>query len=81
MDDTEICNKLAEAVIDGDKDSAQELSQQVVDAGKPVLRFLKEGLIKGMGTVTELWKEGEYFLPDVVMSANAMKAGTAILEA
>ena len=81
MDDNEICEKLAEAVIEGDKDTAKDWAQQVADSGKPVLKFLKEGLIKGMGTVTELWKDGEYFLPDVVMSANAMKAGTAILEA
>ncbi|MHA1712818.1 MAG: cobalamin B12-binding domain-containing protein [Candidatus Ranarchaeia archaeon] len=80
MEDNQICDKLAQAVIEGDKETARKYSQLIINQGKPVMRFLKEGLIKGMSTVTDLWREGEYFLPDVVMSANAMKAGTAILE-
>ena len=81
MDDQELCTKLSQAVVDGDTELAGSMAQLVIDSGKPPMKFLKEGLISGMAQVTELWKEGEYFLPDVIMSANAMKAGTAILEA
>ena len=81
MDGQELCTKLTQAVVDGDTELAKSMAQLAIDSGNPLMKFLKEGLIKGMAQVTELWKSGEYFLPDVIMSANAMKAGTALLEA
>jgi trimethylamine corrinoid protein len=77
---SEIYEELRLAVIDGDEDIASELSQKIVDEGINPVDAVQLGLIKGIEVVGEGWKAGEVFLPDVMMSAEAMKAGLAILE-
>ncbi|MFZ5642489.1 MAG: glycine betaine-specific corrinoid protein MtgC [Bacillota bacterium] len=77
---SDIFMELKQAVIDGDEDIAAELSQKVADEGTNPVDAVQQGLIKGIEVVGEAWKAGEMFLPDVMMSAEAMKAGLAILE-
>ncbi len=43
-------------------------------------RIIREGMIPGMEIVGQKFTDGEYFLPDMLMSAQAMKAGMALLE-
>ncbi|WP_206812538.1 glycine betaine-specific corrinoid protein MtgC [Paradesulfitobacterium ferrireducens] len=75
-----IFEELKQAVIDGDEDITAELSQKVLDEGINPVDAVQQGLIKGIEIVGEAWKAGEVFLPDVMMSAEAMKAGLALLE-
>lgn len=75
-----IFEELKQAVIDGDEDITAELSQKVLDEGINPVDAVQQGLIKGIEVVGEAWKAGEVFLPDVMMSAEAMKAGLALLE-
>ena len=56
-----------------------ELTQQGLDEGLTVEQLLQEGLIPGMDVVGERFSKGEYFVPEMLMSAKAMKAGTEIL--
>lgn len=77
---SEIFAELKQAVIDGDEDITAELSQKVLDEGINPVDAVQQGLIKGIEVVGEAWKAGEVFLPDVMMSAEAMKAGLALLE-
>lgn len=42
--------------------------------------MLNEGLLKGMTEVGRLFRDGEYFIPEVLVAAEAMKAGTAVLK-
>lgn len=72
--------ELKQAVIDGDEDIAAELSEKVLNEGVNPVDAVQQGLIKGIEVVGEAWKASEMFLPDVMMSAEAMKAGLAILE-
>lgn len=76
----EIFDELKQGVIDGDEDIISELAQKVVDEGISPVDAVQQGLIKGIEVVGEAWKAGEAFLPDVMMSAEAMKAGLGILE-
>ena len=58
----------------------RDLVQKAVDDGLPVSSVLKEGLISGMEVVGKKFSDGEYFVPDMLLSAQAMKSGMQILE-
>lgn len=70
---------LADAIINGKRNDAVELTKKLIDAGVPAKRILDEGLIAGMGVVGEKFKNGEYFVPEVLVAARAMKAAMEIL--
>lgn len=76
----ELFLELKQAIIDGDEDIISELSQKVIDESINPVDAVQLGLIKGIEVVGELWKAGEVFLPDVMMSAEAMKVGLGLLE-
>ncbi|MBP1759938.1 MAG: methyltransferase cognate corrinoid protein [Firmicutes bacterium] len=76
----EIFAGLKQAVIDGDEDIVEELANQVIEEAINPVDGVQLGLIKGIEVVGELWKSGEVFLPDVMMSAEAMKVGLGLLE-
>jgi len=76
----EIFAGLKQAIIDGDEDIVEELSNKVLDESINPVDAVQLGLIKGIEVVGELWKAGEVFLPDVMMSAEAMKVGLGLLE-
>lgn len=77
---SEIFEELKQAVIDGDEELAAEVAEKVLSSGVNPVDAVHEGLIKGIVVVGESWKDGEVFLPDVMMSAEAMKVGLGILE-
>jgi 5-methyltetrahydrofolate--homocysteine methyltransferase len=52
-----------------------ELVQEAIDAGVPAGDILNQGLIEGMNVVGVKFKNCEYFVPEVLVSAKAMKAG------
>jgi len=76
----ELFEEIKEAVIDGDEDLAAELAEKVLEEGLNPVDAVQEGFIKGIEEIGNSWKAGEAFLPDVMMAADAMKAGLAILE-
>jgi len=76
----EFFSKLAQAVIDGEPEDAEELARQALDQGLDPLACINEGLTPGIDRVGELFASEEYFLPDLVIGGEAMKAALAILE-
>jgi corrinoid protein of di/trimethylamine methyltransferase len=76
----EIYEKLAQAVIDGEVDDVIEQANQALDDGLDPLTCINEGLTKGIQRVGELFSSGEYFLPELIIGADVMKAGLDILE-
>lgn len=80
MSKEELLSKLAQAVIDGEPEDAAELAKQALDQGLDPLTCINEGLTPGIDRVGELFAEGEYFLPDLVIGGEAMKEALAILE-
>ena len=76
----EIHKKLAQAVIDGEAEDAEALAKQALDLGLEPLDCINEGLTKGIQYVGEQFAEGECFLPELVLSADAMKAALEVLE-
>lgn len=76
----EIFSKLAQAVIDGEPEDAVELARQALDQGLDPLACINEGLTPGINRVGELFSCGDFFLPDLIIGGEAMKAALAVLE-
>jgi corrinoid protein of di/trimethylamine methyltransferase len=76
----EMIKKLAQAVVDGEAEDAVTLARQALDEGVDPLACITEGLTKGIQEVGELFASGEYFLPELIIGADAMKAALDILE-
>jgi len=72
--------RLAQAVIDGEPEDAEEQARLALEQGLDPLACINEGLSAGIDRVGELFATGEYFLPDLIMGGDAMKAALAILE-
>lgn len=70
---------LAQAILEGKRNDAVELTQKLVDAGVSPKQILDEGLIAGMSVAGEKFKSGEYFVPEILVAARAMKASMEIL--
>lgn len=76
----EMYQKLAQAVIDGEAEDAESLAKQALDQGLDPLACIANGLTKGIQEVGELFADGEYYLPELIISADTMKAALDILE-
>lgn len=76
----ELFKKMAQSVIDGDPEGAAELAQEALDQGIAPLDSINSGFTAGMDVVGELYGTGEYFLPDLILGGEAMKAALAVLE-
>jgi len=72
-------NELSVAIINGDMDVAKKLTQALLDQGMPAGRIVSEGLIPGMNEVGRLFKACEYYVPEVLISARAMKSSMALV--
>jgi corrinoid protein of di/trimethylamine methyltransferase len=70
---------LSKAVIDGDVEESARLARAWVEAGGDPLQAVERGFSEGIRRVGELWEEGEYFLPELVQGAEAMKAALEAL--
>ena len=72
--------KFYEALSQGKRDEAERLTQAALEAGEPPERILKEGLIAAMERIGVKFKNGEIYIPEVLIAARAMHAGMAILK-
>jgi 5-methyltetrahydrofolate--homocysteine methyltransferase len=68
------------AVLAYDEAQAKTLTQAEIDAGTDVETILNEGLISAMDDVGKKFSEGDLFVPEMLMAAQAMKAGLAVLK-
>ena len=71
---------LSNAVVSGDRDKAVQLATEAVSAGVNPEDIITKGLQLGMMTVGEKFSSGEYFLPDMLMAARAMKSALDVLK-
>jgi methanol corrinoid protein len=66
---------IAKAIFEGEEDDVVEGLQAAIKAGKDPIGLIDNALMVGMGVVTRLYDEGIIFLPNVMMSADAMLNG------
>jgi len=69
-----------EGVLSFQVDRVKELTQAELDAGTDIQSILNDGLISAMDEVGRKFSEGVLFVPEMLMSAQAMKAGLEILK-
>lgn len=76
----EILMQVFQGIVDGDQDIVSESVDAALEAGLPARTILDEGMLAGMAQVGKLFEEGECYVPEMLMSARAMKAGLAKLQ-
>ena len=69
-----------DAILAGDMAAVTERVQEAVDAGLPAEDILKKALVPAMTEVGRRFEEGEYFVPEMLISARAMQSGLVILK-
>lgn len=74
-----IFEKISTAIMEGDSDASASITQQGLDEGVTAEDLLNNGLIVGMNEVGVRFKAGDMFVPEVLMSAEAMASGMDLL--
>jgi len=72
--------KCFESVLQGDKEQAIKLAQKSIQLQYDPLKVVDEGFVRGIKKVGELWEEGSYFLPELVLGAEAVKSALSVLQ-
>jgi corrinoid protein of di/trimethylamine methyltransferase len=76
----ELFQKLSDAVVDMEDETVIELSHQVVRQELDAYQAIDQGLAAGMERAGQLFEEQEYFVPELIICADAMYAGLDILK-
>jgi len=68
------------SILDGDQHLAAEKVTEALNAGMSPDLILKDGLVAAMGEVGRLFEIGEFFVPEMLISARAMQSALALLK-
>ena len=80
LNDEELVEQMFDDLYDGLADEIAEGTQVLLDRGWGAKKVLDEALVGGMNIVGIDFRDGILFVPEVLLAANAMKAGMAILQ-
>ena len=75
-----ILKEIYDGVMSGNAGEVPTKVKAALEAGLPPATILNEGMIAAMNTVGKLFEEGEFFVPEMLISARAMQAGLAVLK-
>jgi trimethylamine corrinoid protein len=67
-----------QAIINYDASKAEEAAKKALEAGIEAYTVITEGFVPGITKVGDLFDRGQLFLPELMLTAVAMKAGTAV---
>ncbi|HCY85849.1 MAG TPA: cobalamin-binding protein [Desulfobacteraceae bacterium] len=73
-------NKISQAIVDSDPGQAISLVETAMGNDTPAVDILNKGLLAGMEIVGEKMESEEMFIPEVLMSANAMSQCVDVLK-
>ncbi len=76
----ELLNILKRSVIDGDSVACTDAAKSWLESQTEPIVAVEQGLTPGIREVGRLYEEGEYFLPELITSAEAMKSALKILQ-
>jgi len=76
----QILKKIEDGVVAGDMDTVLAAVKQAIDIGIEPFRIVSEGLSRGMNVVGDKYEACEYYLPEVIVSAQTMYAGVDIIK-
>ena len=80
MDENKIIDQICQAVIDGDEDVSLDRTRAALESGIDPILILNEGLMAGAEVVGKRFEEGEYFLPELLMTARAIKSAMDLIK-
>jgi methylmalonyl-CoA mutase cobalamin-binding domain/chain len=80
LPDDELIEQMHDDLYDGLAEEVAEGTQILLDRGWSATKVLEEALVGGMAIVGIDFRDGILFVPEVLMSANAMKAGMVLLK-
>ena len=80
MSKEEILEKMKSAIIEGNKDEAEALAKDAIKQKLDLNEVIDKGYVPGIQKVGDLWEQGEYFLPELITSAECMKAAMSVLQ-
>jgi len=76
----EILERLSSCIVEMDISGIKKTTQDIIEARIPAYTAIIEGMAKGMNIVGKKYEAGEYFLPELVMAGETMKAGMEVLK-
>ncbi len=76
----ETLKPLFDGIVEGDMKLVQQETQAAIDSGIEPRIILTEGMIPAMAEVGRRFECGEYYVPEMLISARAMKAGLQVLK-
>jgi corrinoid protein of di/trimethylamine methyltransferase len=76
----EFLTRITTSMVEGEPDETVDLTRQALSAGVEPMAIINEGLVPGMEVVGDKFQSGEYFLPHLIIAANAMQQAMALLE-
>jgi len=74
-----VYERIATAIMEGDPDKTAKLAERGLKQGLSAKEILDNGMVVGMGEVGVRFRAGDMFVPEVLMSADAMQAGLGVL--
>ena len=75
----QVMSKVFDGIVSGDQDQVSENVQLALDEGISARTILNEGLIAAMEEVGDLFERSEFYVPEMLIAARAMKSGLEIL--
>lgn len=78
--DEQLYQVISKAVMEGEEEEAVRRVNEALEAGLPPLEIMQRGIVDGIDKTGERWKANEYFLPDVILAADALKAAMVLLK-
>jgi 5-methyltetrahydrofolate--homocysteine methyltransferase len=75
-----IFEELKNAIVTLDAEGAKKVTDKALESGVKPFDIINEGLSRGMKIVGEKWEKGEYFLPELLLAADAMNAAVEIVK-
>ncbi|MGB8953280.1 MAG: corrinoid protein [Candidatus Aminicenantales bacterium] len=80
MEPEDLWKRMEQSIIEGNKEDAESLAREAVEKKRNLLEAVERGFVPGIQKVGDLWEKGEYFLPELITSAECMKAAMAVLQ-
>jgi len=76
----QIVQKIFQGIVEGSQEQVSESVDAALASGVPARTILDEGMLSAMAEVGRQFEEGECYVPEMLISARAMKAGLAKLQ-
>ncbi len=80
MDKQQFFEQIKKSVIEGNKEEAVALAKKATEEKLDLNEVIEKGYVPAIQEVGDLWEKGEYFLPELITSAECMKAAMGILQ-